>query len=88
MARKPRHQKPLGLRLQYLIKEELYSTFDYDGIEYRLPHSLLDDLKTHFRYNQDVAEWHKTLFPAERQKVQRIGLPKEDLNYNDGNFIE
>jgi uncharacterized protein (DUF1919 family) len=88
MARKPRNQVPLLLKIKYLVKEELYQVFDYNGIEYRFPHSLLDDLKIHFSHNHDVAEWYKTLFPAERQKVIRIGLPEEDKNYYDGNFIE
>ena len=85
---KPRHQKPIGLQLKYLVKENLWQTFDYNGIEYRIDFSLLDDLKDHFSHNQDVEEWYNTLFPAEKQKVIRIGLPKEDLNYNDGGFIE
>jgi hypothetical protein len=86
--RKPKNQRPLGLYLNYLAEVELWQTYDYAGIEYRFPFSLLDDLKKHFSHNQDVAEWYKTLFPAERQKVIRIGLPEEDLNYNDGKFIE
>jgi hypothetical protein len=82
------HQKPAGLRLEHLIKEDLWQTFDYDGIEYRMPFALMNSLKTHFKFNYDVAEWYKQLLTAEKKQVTRIGLPKEDLNYNDGEFIE
>jgi hypothetical protein len=87
-SKKRMHGRPQGLQLNRLIREDLWQTFDYDGIEYRMPFALMNSLKLHFKFNQDVAEWYKQLEVHEKKQVIRIGLPEEDLNYSDGDFIE
>ena len=85
MGNKPRTQKPLGLHLEYNVKEGMYETME-NGLLYALPHSLLDSLKKDFTYNNSVEQWYNKLFPVDKKKVIVLNKPDEDLSYSDGEF--
>lgn len=63
-------------------------TNDDNGVIYHLPHSLLDDLKNHYKYYHDVEQWYKELVKEDRKKVIRTNFTDDGQSYNDGDFIE
>lgn len=67
--------------------EQMYEVYE-TGIIYAVSFALMDSLKKSYTNVESVKLWYTQLDRQNKQLVLRLGLPNEDMAYNDGNFIE